>query len=200
MAGSDTTTVTMIWALSLLLNNPEALKKAQIELDEHVGRQKQVKESDVKNLVYLQAIVKETLRLYPPGPFGIPHESTEDCTINDYHIPARTRLMVNIQKLQRDPRVWEDPCEFQPERFLTRHRDFDVRGQSPEFIPFGNGRRMCPGISFALQIMHLTLANLLHRFEIDRSSKELMNMEESAGMTSIRKGPLEVVLSPRLRL
>ncbi|XP_023523452.1 cytochrome P450 CYP82D47-like [Cucurbita pepo subsp. pepo] len=200
LAGSDTTTVTMIWALSLLLNNPEALKKAQIELDEHVGRQKQVKESDVKNLVYLQAIVKETLRLYPPGPFGIPHESTEDCTINDYHIPARTRLMVNIQKLQRDPRVWEDPCEFQPERFLTRHRDFDVRGQSPEFIPFGNGRRMCPGISFALQIMHLTLANLLHRFEIDRSSKELMNMEESAGMTSIRKGPLEVVLSPRLRL
>lgn len=199
LAGSDTTTVTMIWALSLLLNNQEALKRAQLELDEQVGRHKQVKESDVRNLKYLQAIVKETLRLYPAGPLGIPHESMEDCKIVGYHIPAGTRLIVNIQKLQRDPLVWEDPCEFRPERFLTSHKDFKIRGKSPQFIPFGNGRRMCPGISFALQIMHLTLANLLHGFEIERPSKELLNMEESAGMTSIKKDPLQVILTPRLQ-
>lgn len=199
LAGSDTTTVTMIWALSLLLNNQEALKRAQLELDEQVGRHKQVKESDVRNLKYLQAIVKETLRLYPAGPLGIPHESMEDCKIVGYHIPAGTRLIVNIQKLQRDPLVWEDPCEFRPERFLTSHKDFKIRGKSLQFIPFGNGRRMCPGISFALQIMHLTLANLLHGFEIERPSKELLNMEESAGMTSIKKDPLQVILTPRLQ-
>lgn len=198
MAGSDTTTVTMIWALSLLLNNQKVLKKAQLELDEHVGRQRQVREFDIKNLLYLQAILKETLRLYPAAPILIPHESVEDCMVVGYHIPVGTRLIVNVQKLQRDPQIWEDPCEFRPERFLTSQKDFDVKGQSPQLIPFGSGRRMCPGISFALQVMHLTLANLLHGFNISRPSEELLNMEESAGMTSIRKNPLEVILTPRL--
>ncbi|XP_023535456.1 cytochrome P450 CYP82D47-like [Cucurbita pepo subsp. pepo] len=198
LAGSDTTTITMVWALSLLLNHPEVIERAQLELDEHVGRQRQVRESDVKNLLYLQAIVKETLRLYPAAPILIPHESIEDCTVVGYHIPAGTRLIVNVQKLQRDPQIWKDPCEFRPERFLTDNKDFDVRGQSPQLIPFGSGRRMCPGISFALQVLHLTLANLLHGFEIRRPSKELLDMEESAGMTSIRKNLLEAVITPRL--
>ena len=188
----------MVWALSLLLNHPEVIERAQLELDEHVGRQRQVRESDVKNLLYLQAIVKETLRLYPAAPILIPHESIEDCTVVGYHIPAGTRLIVNVQKLQRDPQIWKDPCEFRPERFLTDNKDFDVRGQSPQLIPFGSGRRMCPGISFALQVLHLTLANLLHGFEIRRPSKELLDMEESAGMTSIRKNLLEAVITPRL--
>ncbi|KGN59915.1 cytochrome P450 CYP82D47 [Cucumis sativus] len=199
LAGFDTTTVTMIWTLSLLLNNPEALKRAQLELDEQIGRHKQVKESDIEKLKYLEAIVKEALRLYPPGPLGVPHESTDDCKIAGYHIPAGTRLMVNIQKLQRDPCVWEDPCEFRPERFLTSHKDFDVRGKCPMLIPFGTGRRMCPASSFALQIMHLALANLLHGFEIERPSQDLIDMEESAGMVSIKKEPLRVIISPRLQ-
>ncbi|XP_022138438.1 cytochrome P450 CYP82D47-like [Momordica charantia] len=198
LGGFDTTTVTMTWAISLLLNNQEALKKAQLELDEQVGRERQVNESDVKNLLYLRAIVKETLRLYPPAPLLAPHESIEDCTAVGYYIPNGTRLIVNVKKLQRDPFVWEDPCEFRPERFLTSQNNFDVRGQSPQFIPFGNGRRMCPGISFALQVIHLTLANLLHGFEIGRPSEELLDMEESVGLTSVRKTPLEIVLTPRL--
>lgn len=110
----------MVWVISLLLNNQEALRRVQLELDEQVGRQRQVKESDIKKLVYLQAVVKETLRLYPPGPIAIPHESMKDCKVAGYHIPARTRLIVNIQKLQRDPLVWDNPCEFRPERFLTK--------------------------------------------------------------------------------
>ncbi|XP_023535448.1 cytochrome P450 CYP82D47-like [Cucurbita pepo subsp. pepo] len=198
LGASDTTTVTMTWALSLLLNNQPALNKAQLELDEKVGRSRQVKESDVKNLPYLQAIVKETMRLYPAAPLLIPHESAEDCTVSGYHIPARTRLIVNVQKLQKDPRVWEAPCEFRPERFLTSDTKFDMRGQNQQLMPFGCGRRICPGISFALQLMHLTLANLLHEFEIGRPSEELLNMDESFGITILKKTPLEVVLSPRL--
>ena len=186
------------WALSLLLNHQETLKKAQLELDEKVGRSRQVKESDVKNLIYLEAIVKETLRLYPAAPFLIPHESVEDCTVSGYHISAKTRLLVNVQKLQKDPFVWEDPCEFRPERFLTNDTKFDMKGQNMQLMPFGRGRRMCPGMSFALQLVHLTLASLLHEFEIDRPSEELLDMEEGFGFIIFRKTPLEIVLSPRL--
>ncbi|XP_038905619.1 cytochrome P450 CYP82D47-like [Benincasa hispida] len=198
LGGADTTQVTMTWALSLLLNNEDTLKKAQLELDEQVGRERLVVESDVKNLLYLQAIVKETMRLYPAAPLAAFHEAMEDCNVSGYHIPRRTRLIVNLKKLQKDPLVWENPDKFQPERFLTTHKDFDVTGQSPQLIPFGRGRRMCPGVSFSNQVIHLTLANLLHGFEIGRPSQELINMEESVGITSMKTTPLEVVLTPRL--
>lgn len=172
--------------------------KAQLELDEQVGRDRLVSESDVKNLLYLQAIIKETMRLYPAAPLAAMHEAMEDCNLVGYHIPAKTRLIVNLKKLQKDPLVWEDPDEFRPERFLTTHKDFDVRGQHTQFIPFGSGRRMCPGVSFANQVMHLTLANLLHGFEIRRPSQELINMEEKVGLTSMKTTPLEIFLTPRL--
>ncbi|KAB1220488.1 Cytochrome P450 82A4 [Morella rubra] len=182
----------------LLLNNPKTLKKAQEELDLHVGKERQVRESDVKNLVYLQAVLKETMRLYPAGPLSVPHESIEDCTLAGYHVPSGTRLLVNLSKLHRDPHVWVDPNEFRPERFLTTHMEVDVRGQHFELIPFGSGRRMCPGISFAQQVMHLTLATLLHAFEITTSSDEPVDMTEKVGLTNLKATPLEVHLTPRL--
>ncbi|KAJ7966681.1 Cytochrome P450 [Quillaja saponaria] len=196
--GTDSTTVTITWALSLLLNNREALKKAQNELDIHVGRERLPEESDAKNLVYLQAIIKETMRLYPAAPLSVPHESTEDCIVDGYHVPAGTRLLVNIYKIHRDPRVWPDPLEFRPERFLTTHKGLDVKGHDFELIPFGSGRRMCPGISFALQVIQLTLANLLHGFDISTPSNELVDMTEDSGLTNIKATPLEVILTPRL--
>ena len=110
--------------------------KAQQELDVQVGRERQVKESDIKNLVYLQAILKETMRLYPAGPFLVPHESLEECTLVGYNIPTSTRLLVNLPKLHRDPSVWVDPTEFRPERFFTTHKGVDVRGQHFELILF----------------------------------------------------------------
>ncbi|KAL6124048.1 hypothetical protein ACLB2K_076564 [Fragaria x ananassa] len=195
---TDTTTVTLTWALALLINNPEVLKKAQLELDNHVGKERQVNESDVKNLVYLQAIIKETLRLYPAGSLPVPHESREDCTVGNYCVTAGTRLLINISKIQRDPNVWLDPCLFKPERFLITHKDVDVRGHSFEFIPFGSGRRICPGISLALQVTHLTLAHLLHGFEITPPSDEPVDMRESSGITNMKTTPLEVLLAPRL--
>ncbi|OMO74971.1 Cytochrome P450 [Corchorus olitorius] len=115
LAASDTTMVSLTWALSLLLNNRDALRKAQEELDTHVGKDRLVEESDIKNLVYLQAIVKETLRLYPAGPLSVPHESLEDCTVSGYHIPAGTRLLINIYKIHRDPRSTSVKSNFRYE-------------------------------------------------------------------------------------
>ncbi|XP_040996657.1 cytochrome P450 CYP82D47-like isoform X1 [Juglans microcarpa x Juglans regia] len=199
LAGTDTTTVTMTWALCLLLNNREALKKAQQELDLQIGRDRLVMESDVKNLVYLQAVIKETMRLYPAAPLSVPHESLEDCTLAGYHIPMGTRLLVNLSKIHRDPQVWSDPTEFCPERFLTTHKDVDFKGHHFELIPFGSGRRVCPGISFALQVMQLTLANFLHAFEIMTvPTDEPVDMTEKFGLTSLKATPLEVHLTPRL--
>lgn len=198
LAASDTTAVTLIWALSLLVNNPNVLKKARLELDTHVGKERQVEESDVQNLVYLKAVIKETLRLYPAAPLSVPHEAMEDCTIDGYHVPRGTRLLVNLSKIHRDERVWSNPNEFDPERFLTTHGGFDVRGKNFEFLPFGSGRRMCPGVSFALYVMDLALATVLHGFDFATASGEPVDMNESGGLTNLRATPLEVLLSPRL--
>nr|BBD34762.1 putative cytochrome P450 [Eschscholzia californica subsp. californica] len=162
--GSDTPMVILVWALTLLVNNPHLLKKAQDELDIHVGRERQVQESDIKNLLYLQAVVKETLRLYS-GPITGLREADEDCVVAGYHIPAGTRLIVNTWKIHRDPRVWSDPMEFQPERFLTTHKDMDVKGKNFELLPFATGRRSCPAMSLALQIVHLSLVRTIHAFD-----------------------------------
>ncbi|GFY86919.1 hypothetical protein Acr_05g0005580 [Actinidia rufa] len=152
----------------------------------------------MKNLVYLQAIVKESLRLYPPAQLLPPRETTEDCNVGGYHVPAGTRLFINIWKLHRDPHWWLDPLEFRPDRFLTTHKDVDVRGKHFELLPFGSGRRACPGISFALQVVQFTLARLLQAFEIATPCGELVDMTASFGFTNVMETPLEVVLAPRL--
>ncbi|KAI9118644.1 hypothetical protein K1719_010976 [Acacia pycnantha] len=200
VGGTDTATVTLTWALSLLLNNPEVLKKAVHEIDTQVGRERELEESDLKNLHYVQAIIKETMRLYPAAPLSVIHESVEDCTVAGYHIPSGTRLLTNLSKLHRDPRVYEDPLEFRPERFLTTHKNVDLRGQHFELIPFGAGRRMCPGISFALQITQLTLATLLHGFDAATPDNQAVDLREQVGLTNMKASPLEVLLTPRLSI
>ncbi|XP_012459881.1 xanthotoxin 5-hydroxylase CYP82C4 [Gossypium raimondii] len=199
LGGIDTNVVTLTWAISLLLNNRHVLKKAQEELDIHVGNQQQVEESDIANLVYLQAIIKETLRLYPATPILVPREAMEDCTVAGFHIPAGTRLLVNLWKLQRDPRIWHKPLDFLPERFLSDHANIDVRGQNFVLIPFGAGRRICPGITFALHFQHLTLAQLLHGFKWGTVSDKAVDMSESPGMTVPKATPLQVTITPKLR-
>ncbi|XP_031405056.1 cytochrome P450 CYP82D47-like [Punica granatum] len=198
LAGIDTTTVTMTWATSLLLNNKEALKKVQQELDTQIGRDRQVNELDLKNLPYLQSVIKETLRLYPPGPLSIPHEAIEDCNISGYFVAKGTQLILNLYKIQRDPHVWPDPSEFRPERFLTTHKDVEVRGQNFEFIPFGSGRRMCPGISLGLQVIGLPLASFLHAFIVQTPGGEAVDMQEAMGLTNLKATPLEVLATPRV--
>jgi cytochrome P450 len=182
------------------LNNRHVLKKAQEELDIEVGKERIVNVSDIDKLVFLQAIVKETLRLYPPAPLSTPREFSEDCIIGGYQVPKGTRLITNIWKIQTDPRVWSDPLKFDPERFLTTHKHVDVKGigQHFELIPFGSGRRACPGASFALQMLHLALASFLHMFEISSPSNAPVDMSERFGLTNIKATPLDVLITPRL--
>ncbi|GMH29638.1 hypothetical protein Nepgr_031481 [Nepenthes gracilis] len=172
LGGTDTTTVTLTWALSLLLNNRHVLKKALDELDTVVGKERLVDDSDMKNLVYLQAIIKEAMRLYPAAPLSAPREAINDCNISGYHVRAGTRLFVNIHKIHRNPRVWPDPCEFRPERFLTTHKHVDI-------MPF-------------------TLATLLQAFEIMTPSNKQVDLTERFGITTMKDTPLEVILTPRL--
>ena len=165
--GNDTIVVTLTWAISLLLNNRHVFKKAQDELDDQVGKERIVNESDINKLVYLQAIVKETLRLYTGAPLSGPREFTnKDCTIGGYHVPKGTQLIPNLWKIQTDHHKWSDPLNFKPERFLTTHKDVDFKGKNFEFIPFGSGRRICPGASFGVQMVHLALASFLHMYDI----------------------------------
>ncbi|KAG8478293.1 hypothetical protein CXB51_028094 [Gossypium anomalum] len=180
LAGSDTTMVTLTWALSLLLNNPHVLKRAQDELHMHVGKHRLLEESDIRNMVYLQAIVKETLHLYPPEPVIGLRVAIEDCTLSTvYHIPFGTQLM--------------------PERFLTTNKDMDFQGQSFDLIPFGSGRRSCPGVSLALKMLHLILGSFLHSFKVATLSElKDVDMTESPGLTNPKATPLEVLITPRL--
>ncbi|KAE8709343.1 Detected protein of confused Function [Hibiscus syriacus] len=197
-AGSDTTSVSMTWILANLMNNKHALERAQEELDLKIGRERWVQESDMEKLVYLKAIVKETFRLHPAAPILVPHEAMEDCRVSGYHIPKGTRLIVNIWKLHRDPRVWSNPEEFQPERFLTTHEKVDIWGQFFELIPFGSGRRSCPGITLALQVIHLTIASLLQGFDLNTPLNAPVDMSEGTSFNLPKSTPLELVLTPRL--
>ncbi|XP_019178644.1 PREDICTED: cytochrome P450 CYP82D47-like [Ipomoea nil] len=200
VGGSDTTAVTLTWVLSLLLNNRDALQRAQKEIDTVVGVGRWVEESDIKNLPYLQAIIKETLRLYPAAPLSVPHVATEDCDVAGYNIPRGTRLLVNLWKLHRDPEVWAGAEEFRPERFLPGGgaSEADFRGQHFEFIPFGSGRRSCPGITFAMQVNHLVVARLLQGFDFSTPSHAAVDMTEGVSVTLPKAKPLEILVAPRL--
>ncbi|PON59364.1 Cytochrome P450, E-class, group I [Trema orientale] len=198
LTGTESTAVTLTWAVSLLLNNRSVLKAAQEELDTHVGRDRWVQESDINNLKFLQAILKETLRLYPPGPITGPREATEDCYVGGHHVPKGTRLIVNLWKLQRDPRVWPDPLEFRPERFMTTNADLGFRGQNFEYIPFSSGRRSCPGMTLGLLVVQLVLARLVQGFDMKTKDNKPVDMREGLGIALPKLNSLEVVLAPRL--
>ncbi|XP_024980899.1 cytochrome P450 93A2-like [Cynara cardunculus var. scolymus] len=196
--GTETSAVTIEWALSELINHPNILKKAVEEIDQIVGKSRLLQESDVPNLPYLQAIVKESLRLHPSAPV-IQRLSTQDCTVGGYHIPAKTTVFFSIWSVGRDPTHWENPLEFRPERFIEKH--LDVRGQHFHFLPFGSGRRMCPGVSLGLMVIHVTLGSMIQCFDwMARKDGDLtsLDMEEGVGITMPRANPLVCVPVARL--
>lgn len=121
----------------------------------------------------------------------------DNCEISGYKITPGTRLIVNVWKIQRDPRIWENPNCFNPDRFLTSN--VDVKGKDFELIPFGSGRRSCPGASLALQVLHLTLARILHAFEFTKPiDDQPIDLTESPGLTIPKATPLDVLVAPRL--
>ncbi|VAI32448.1 unnamed protein product [Triticum turgidum subsp. durum] len=194
--GTESSAVTVEWALSELLKKPEVLAKATEELDRVVGRGRWVTEKDMLNLPYVDAIVKETMRLHPVAPMLVPRLSREDTSINGYDIPAGTRVLVMVWSIGRDPELWKAPEEFMPERFLGSR--LDVKGQDYELLPFGSGRRMCPGYSLGLKVIQVSLANLLHGFTWRLPDGVELSMEEIFGLSTPRKYPLEAVVEPKL--
>ncbi|EFJ07039.1 hypothetical protein SELMODRAFT_134412 [Selaginella moellendorffii] len=197
IAGMDTSACTVEWALLELVHNPEVMKKAQEELDVVVGRNRMVTETDFSKLTYLEAVIKETLRLHPPVPILVPHMSNKACVLAGFDVPKGATTIINFYSISRDPNVWEHPTKFWPERFgqITA----DVKGQDFELIPFGAGRRMCPGMSLGLKTVHLVLSNLLHSFHWERVPGESYNLDEGVGSVTWPKSPLQAQLTPRLR-
>ncbi|KAJ0561787.1 putative 3,9-dihydroxypterocarpan 6A-monooxygenase [Helianthus annuus] len=198
VAGTDNSAITTEWALSELINHPKVMKKAIEEIDHVVGKNRLLQESDIPNLPYLQAIIKETLRLHPPVPM-IPRRSIEDGTVAGYNIQANTTVFINVWAVGRDPNYWESPLEFRPERFQENR--LDVRGQHSEFLPFGSGGRMCPGTSLGWKMVHATFGAMLQCFEW-KAGKDgnlpRVDMDEGIGLSNPRANRLVCVPVARL--
>ncbi|PON46896.1 Cytochrome P450, E-class, group I [Trema orientale] len=183
-SGTDTSAGTMEWAMSLLLNHPRVLKKAYDELERNIGEDRLVDESDLAKLPYLNCIIKETLRLYPAGPL-LPHESSEECTVHGFRVPGGTMLLVNLWAIQQDPNIWDEPTKFKPERF----KEGGLR-DGFKLMPFGSGRRGCPGEGLAMRMIGLTLASLLQCFDWEISGEKI-DMTEKLGITLSKAQPLQ---------
>ncbi|XP_038985407.1 trimethyltridecatetraene synthase-like [Phoenix dactylifera] len=197
--GTESSAMTVEWAISELLKHPILLEKATEELDRVIGRDRWVEEKDMRKLPYIEAIMKETMRMHPVAPILPPRLAREDCTVAGYDIPAGTRVLVNMWTIARDPAIWDAPDEFRPERFIGS--SVDIKGQDFELLPFGSGRRMCPGYALGLKVIQVSLANLLHGFawKLPEGVKvEELSMEEIYGLSTPRKVPLEAVIEPKL--
>ncbi|KAH7663721.1 Premnaspirodiene oxygenase protein [Dioscorea alata] len=196
-AGTDTTYITSEWAMGELARNPDAIEKLRHEINGIAGGKPMVDENDLREMHYLKAVIKEVLRLHPPAPLLLPRESIDDCQIGGYEIPKKTRVIINSWAIARDPKIWDMPNEFIPERFLDNSIDF--KGQDFELIPFGSGRRICPGMGFAVNNIELLLANLIHKFEwkLPDDFVSEVNMAEAPGITTRMKKTLNLIPKPR---
>ncbi|KAL1810740.1 hypothetical protein ACET3Z_020805 [Daucus carota] len=190
-AGTDTAAVVLDWGMSELIRNPKVMEKAQAEVRKAFKGKTKIREADLQELTYLKLVIKETLRLHPPAPLLLPRECREQCEVEGYTIPVRTKLMVNAWAIHRDPAYWPNAETFEPERFINKSIDYN--GTDPNFIPFGGGRRSCPGIAFGIATMELPLALLLYHFnwQLPNGSKpEDLDMNEVLGATLKRKTSL----------
>lgn len=197
IAGTDTSAATLVWTMTELIKKPSILTKAQNEVRQVAKGKQMVEESDIPKLIYLKSVLKESFRLLPPVPLLLPRETMDEFTIGSYRIPSRTRVFINAKSIGTDPKYWENPNEFRPERFLNSSVDFS--GQHFELMPFGIGRRGCPGINFGVALVEIALANLLHRFDWrlpQGMTIDDLDMEEATGITTHKKIPLCLVAVP----
>ncbi|GAV71740.1 p450 domain-containing protein [Cephalotus follicularis] len=198
MAATDTSATAIEWALSELMRHPKIIKKLQKELEEKVGLERMAEESDLESLEYLHMVVKETLRLHPVAPL-LGHESLEDCTVNGFYIPKKSRIIINLWAIGRDPCAWADAEKFFPERFVGK--DIDLNGRDFQLLPFGSGRRGCPGMHLALTIVKSVLAQLVHCFDWELPnymSPTELDMTEEFSLVTPRAEPLLAIPNYRL--
>nr|ABC59086.1 cytochrome P450 monooxygenase CYP98A37 [Medicago truncatula] len=198
-AGMDTTAISVEWAMAELIKNPRVQQKAQEELDKVIGFERVMTETDFSSLPYLQCVAKEALRLHPPTPLMLPHRANTNVKIGGYDIPKGSNVHVNVWAVARDPAVWKDATEFRPERFLEE--DVDMKGHDFRLLPFGAGRRVCPGAQLGINMVTSMLGHLLHHFcwaPPEGVNPAEIDMAENPGMVTYMRTPLQVVASPRL--
>lgn len=200
--GTDTTALLTEWVMAELVLNQDVQTRLRAELDKVVGDKNDVTDADVAKLPYLEAIVKETLRLHPIGPLlSWARLSTSDVQLsNGMVVPAKTTTMVNMWAITHDPSVWEDPLVFKPERFVKSEGgvDLDVRGVDLRLAPFGAGRRVCPGRNLGLVTVTLWVAKLVHQFQWLQDMADPVDLTEVLKLSSEMKNPLKAVAIPRV--
>ncbi|KAL7597368.1 hypothetical protein Lser_V15G29244 [Lactuca serriola] len=196
VAGTETTTTLIEWAMAEIMQNDDIMKKVQEELEEIVGLDNIVEESHLPKLKYLDATIKETFRLHTVVPLILPRSPSQDCIVGGYTIPKGCTVFLNVWAIHRDPRYWENPLKFNPERFLTNKCDFN--GSNLNFFPFGSGRRSCPGIPLAEKMQMYILASLLHSFDWSLPEGEEHDLSENFSLTLKKRKPLIAIPSQRL--
>ncbi|OIT04639.1 cytochrome p450 71d7 [Nicotiana attenuata] len=192
-----TSSTTIDWAMVELMKNPSVFAKAQAEVREILGGKETFDEIDVEELKYLKLVIKETFRLHPPLPLLLPRKCREETDLNDYIIPLKTKVVVNVWAIGRDPKYWDDAESFKPESF--EHNSMDYIGNNYEYLPFGSGRRICPGISFGLANVYFPLAQLLYHFDWKlptRINPSELDLTEAAGVACARKNDLHLIATP----
>ncbi|KAK8918766.1 Premnaspirodiene oxygenase [Platanthera zijinensis] len=197
VAGTETASGFTDWVMTELIRHPEVMQKAQLEVRKAFNGTTKIKENDSDELQYLHCVIKETLRLHPPAPLLVPRTCSETVELSGYTIPAKSRIMINVGAIMRDPKYWENPESFCPERFQGSH--LDLKGTHFEYFPFGSGRRICPGITFALANIEEWLTQILLHFDWsmpDGKKPEDLDMEEDFGGTVIRKNHLCLLATP----
>ncbi|CAM6092162.1 unnamed protein product [Calypogeia fissa] len=202
VAGTDTSATTLEWSMSELLKAPELMKRAQEEVDKVVGFDRTVNESDIPNMPFLAAVVKETFRLHPPLPWLLPHSNRVDQKVGGYDIPKGSFINFNVYGMSRDPAYWPDPLKFDPDRFYNIvANEVEMKGTHPQLLPFGTGRRICPGIHMTMATVHSTLARMLHSFDWKVAAKDgatEIDMSERSGPVAAKLISLEAFGTPRL--
>lgn len=192
LAGTDTAVITIEWAMSLLLNHPNSMQKAWLEINAYVGNDRLVNESDYSKLNFLQSVINEAFRLFPGVPVILPRESSDDCTLSGFDIKKGTILLINAWSIHREEKQWEDATSFIPERFGT-----DGAEGSNKLLMFGGGRRICPGGLLARRVVCLGLGSLIQSFEWERIGPDAIDLTEEPGLSMCKLHPAEALCKPR---
>lgn len=197
LAGTETSSNTTEWTMTELLLNPDMFLRVREEVSTTIGKDGKIQEAILLDLPYLQAVIKETMRLHLSVPLLAPHKTETEVKLDKYIVPKNTQILVNAWSIARDPRYWENPLMFDPERFLGGK--FDYKGQNFAFLPFGSGKRMCPGISLANRVVSLMVASFVYHFDWELPhAREEMDMNDIFGLALLRATPLVATPIPMI--
>ncbi|KAJ4979328.1 hypothetical protein NE237_010108 [Protea cynaroides] len=200
-AGTDTTSTALQWIMANLVKNQEIQERLYSEIEEVVGSGEEMKEDDLQKIPYLKAVVFEGLRRHPPGHFVLPHAVTEDIVLDGHVIPKKATVNFLVSEMGWDPKVWKDPMEFTPERFLGKEGEvIDITGNREiKMIPFGAGRRICPAVGLAIHHLEYFVANLIREFKWTAVEGDDIDLSEKLEFTVVMKNPLRAHITPRVK-